>query len=224
MSKLICKNYGSCSKADARESIELMVGVEPICEECGFKLASTEPAGDQKSRKKLVVSAVIGVVVIGAGLVTYLSSSSTPGKTAASVAAPQPTGLSPGEKALALQKGEADKKIIEAGGAGAATGQKVVIAKEYVKAAIPLMQAGKWREAEEQLLKAKGENPDEPLVYYNLAITHLKQLQSKEALAALETAFNKGFKEFSALEADADLKPLTSKREYAALAARFKGK
>lgn len=233
MSKYICKNYGSCQKADSRESIELPPGAEPICDECGFKL---EPVEDDSaripSRKKLLVGGfALAVLIAGASGYFWLGSSTSKRLAREAVAAVGPqksdaqaTGLPPDDKVLSEQKKEADAKIIAGGGAGASATQNSVIAKEFVKAAIPMMQAGKWREAEEQLMKAKQENPDEPLVYYNLAIVKLKQSQDKEAMANVEVALKKGFRDLPALESDADLKPLTSKPEYSALAGRYKTK
>jgi hypothetical protein len=174
----------------------------------------------------LVVAAAVVAVAVVVGLAWFMADgrkeagapqASAPGTTGPSV------GVAPDEKALAAAKQEVDRKII-AGGSGAAADQKAVLAKEYVKAAVPLLQAGKWDEASEQLFKAKAENPDEPLIYVNQAIVHLKQEKRQEALAQLELAFQKGFRDFAAIEADPDLKPLTSTPAYRTMVAAFKGK
>jgi len=232
MSKYLCKNYGSCGKADAREPIELIPGSEPVCSECTFKLEPMDDGSDPiPAYKKYVLAGIAALVVVAGAGGWYLFSPATKGKTDSASAVivtpavtPTATGAAPDEKQLAAQKQEADKKILEANSTGAVSTQKAVIANEYVKAAIPLMQAGKWEEADAQLLKAKSENPDEPLIYYNQAIIYLKQARDKDAMAALETALQKGFRDFSALESDVDLKPLTGKPEYVAMIGKFKGK
>ncbi len=232
MPKYICKNYGSCEKADAREIIELPPGSEPLHEDCGFKLELVEESDEAAVGKRRLV---IGLGVLGAavvvGAIAFFVSGSKPDASVASARSPQiaassstSTGLLPDANTLGNQKKDADTKIVNAGGVGVALTQKSVIAKEYIKAAIPLMQSGKWKEAEEQLLKAKSEDSEEPLVHYNMAIVKLKQSLSKEALSELEFAFKKGFRDFTALESDADLKPLTTKSEYKALLAAYKAK
>ncbi len=228
MTKYTCKNYGSCAKADAREPIELTPGSEAICE-CGFKLDPIEENSTGNPRKKKILFGGVALLVAIAGILTYLGLDSTSKPSTTSGVAmganiesgKATTGLVPDEKVLSGEKKEVDAKIIGSGGAGSMEIQKAVLAKELVKAAVSLMQAGKWSEAEMQLMKAKNENPDEPLVYYNMAIVKLKQSQSKEALAEIEMAFKKGFKDFRALEADVDLKSLRSKPEFAALVSRY---
>lgn len=132
-------------------------------------------------------------------------------------------GVAPNEQDLANRKRAVDESIT-AQGAAAASPQKEVIAREYIKAAVMLMREGKWQEADAQLLKAKDENPNEPLVYYNQAIVQLKQARSKEALRHLEEALKKGFKDFPLLEADSDLSPLKQESEFKALVAQYKPK
>ena len=127
----------------------------------------------------------------------------------------------PDEKALDAQKKDTDQKILVGASASAAAAQTGVIAREYIKAAIPFMQAGKWTEAQAQLDKARAESADEPLIYVNQAILQLKQSKPKDALAQLEVALQKGFRDFAVLESDADLKPLTTRDAYKALRARY---
>lgn len=227
MPKYLCKNYGSCSKADAREEIELAPGVEPTCE-CGFKLDLME---EEKggSRKYLVAGiASVAVVALAAAGWFSLGRSGADSSKAGTVAQGRSNdmarpGVVPNEQDLASRKRAIDESIT-AQGATAANPQKEVIAKEYIKAAVMLMREGKWQEADAQLLKAKNENPNEPLVYYNQAIVHLKQARSKEAIRHLEEALKKGFKDFPLLEADSDLNPLRKESEFKALVAQYKPK
>lgn len=231
MGKYLCKNYGSCPKADARELIELPPGAEAVCPECAFKLEEVPDPEPRVSRWIYVAGAVAVIALAGGGGWYWLagkSSTTASAKAGLGIAAPAKTsgtvGATPDAKALEAQKKDADRKIADAGGAGAAKSQAIVIAQEYIKAAVPLMQAGKWDEANAQLLKAAAENPDEPLIYYNQAIIQLKQGKQKDALAALDLAFQKGFKDFAALEADSDLKPLRGLSEYTSVVAKYKAK
>lgn len=247
MTKYICINYGSCPVAGKEAEPASGADPEPKCKECGLQLQVTEERKawwEAIARRPMIVGlAGAAIVVIGVGgwfavdagrkpagsaaALSVIAIPSSGGKEAPSppaetgTAAAAAVGMPPDDKLLASQKQEADRKIVEGAG-GAQAVQRAVIANEYVKAAMPLMQAGKWKEAEEQLGKAKAENPDEPLVYYNQAIVLLKQGRDADATAALEACLQKGFREFGALAADADLKPLTAKPEVAAMIAKFK--
>ena len=222
MPKYVCNNFGSCPAAG--NVIELPLGAELICPDDGYAL---EEVNERNVKKPLVIGMGAAVVLAAIGtawfVVSPAKSPSMPAANGPSPATASSTkGMTPDAADQAKAKLGVDGKILDAGGSGALPDQKAVIAREYVKAAIPLMQAGKWQDADAQLLKAKNENPDEPLIYVNQAIIHLKQSREKEALSDLETAFQKGFKNFDAVEGDADLKPLARKPEYAAMVAPFK--
>lgn len=229
MTKYVCRNYGSCGRADAREEIELAPGAEPVCE-CGFELKSIDAdATEGGNRKKLVLSiggAAALAVLAGAGY--WMSKGSAP--VATSVPAPiapssnAASGVAPNQGQLAKAKEAVDATIKAGAGSASAADQRVVIAREYVKAAIPLMQAGKWTEAQTQLDKAKAEFADEPLIYVNQAILSLKQAKSQDALAHVETALQKGFRDFPVIESDTDLKSLTASDAYKKLVARYPAK
>lgn len=224
MPKYVCNNFGSCPAAG--NVIELPLGAELVCPEDGYAL---EEVNEQNLKKPLVIGIGVAVVLAAIGISWLVMS---PAKSPSTSAANGPStatvssarGMTPDAADQAKAKLGVDGKILAAGGSGALPDQKAVIAREYIKAAIPLLQAGKWQDADAQLLKAQNENPDEPLIYVNQAIIHLKQFRDKEALSDLETAFKKGFKDFGAVEGDTDLKPLTRKPEYAAMVAPFKSK
>jgi hypothetical protein len=229
MNKFLCKNYGSCAKADSREAIELAPGSEPLCE-CGFKLELAEVAGVSSGRKGKLLAAGIGLVVALGSFAAYWLSRATPSATVAArpvpASAPPPastaSGVAPDALALASAKQGVDAALKNSTGtSAAATGQRNVIAREYVKAAIAPMQAGNWAQAQVQLDKAKAENADEPLIYINEAIIQLKQGQPQKAMALIEVSMQKGFRDFAALEADLDLKPLTVEGTYKAMATRY---
>lgn len=230
MSKYVCRNYGSCSKADAREEVELVPGTEPICGECGSELKQLDanPGESDRNKKRLVIGAA-AVVLVAAGLIVWFMKGGSSGdRMAASsprpAAASAATGVAPNAEQLGKDKQRVDTSLQSVASSSPQADQRMVIAREYIKAAIPLMQAGKWGEAQAQLDKAKGESVDEPLVYVNQAILQLKQAKPQEALAQLEVAMQKGFRDFAVLESDADLKTLTSGDSYKALATRYKTK
>ncbi len=233
MAKYICTNIFNCSKADSKEEIEIAAGMEPVCQECGRPLKVVNMPVPPSSRIKLVLLGVglVALVALGVGGWMVMGKSGARlmarSDAASTSVAVRPQGVPPNDGKLAIDKKAVDG-LIKAGPSSnpdaTASAQKSVIAREFVKAAIPLMQAGRWAEANEQLNLAKAANPDEPLVYINLAISHFKQDQPKEALTFLETAFNKGFRDFSVLEADSDLKKLTNNESYKALVVRYQAK
>lgn len=230
MTKYVCRNYGSCAKADAREEIELVPGAEPVCE-CGFELTLVESDGSQGGRRKkalLVVGGVLAVAVL-AGVSVLMTKSDSPKAASAFRSSTAPTsstatGVAPDAEQLTKAKAGVDAAIKAGAGASTAVDQRVIIARELVKAAIPLMQSGKWAEAQAQLDKAKAEFADEPLIYINQAILSLKQSRASDALAHVETAVQKGFRDFAILESDADLKSLTASDAYKKLVARYPAK
>ena len=229
MNKYVCKNYGSCAKADAREHIELVPGAEPICE-CGFQLTPLEGGSeDGGSKKKVLAIGAAAAVLVAASLGFWFVKGGSSGNRVAGAAsrptAPSTaTGVAPDPEQLTKEKQGVDASLQSAASSASRADQRMVIAREYIKAAIPLMQAGKWTEAQAQLDKAKSESADEPLIYVNQAILQFKQANPKEALAQLEVALQKGFRDFAVLESDADLKALTTGSAYKALAARYQTK
>jgi len=225
MAKYLCKNFAACSKADSREEIDLPAGAETKCPECGAELhpaASSAGGGTPKSKAPVVAAVAALVLAVGGGGFWFLSSKEAPVDVVASSSPPPNAGVAPDDAKLQQDRRGVDGHIT-AGAPAAVTAdaQRRVIAQEYVKAAIPLMQAGDWAAADAQLERAREANPDEPLVYINQAIVQLKQARRQEALQLLEMAFDKGFRDFKALETEADLKRFTAEPSYRALVARY---
>ena len=229
MAKYICKNFAACSKADSKEVIDLPAGAETKCSECGLELHAVGSATDGVPRKSkapaFAALAVLMTAAIGSGVWFYSSKSTSP-QAKSSQSPPSATvGVSPNDARLQQEKKGVDDQITTgAPAASTSDAQKRVIAQEYVKAAIPFMKTGDWAAANVQLERAREANPDEPLVYINLAIVDLKQSRKQEALQLLETAFEKGFRDFKALETDADLRQLTAESSYRDLVARYQAK
>lgn len=74
-----CKNFRSCSRADAAEEFSMATGVDDKCPECGFTLArGDEEAGDpidggggKNRRKPLVIASVVTLTVLVIGGIGY---------------------------------------------------------------------------------------------------------------------------------------------------------
>lgn len=224
----LCKNFAACSKADSKEEIELPAGTETKCPECGAELhpMDTIRPGTPAKGKPAIIAGVAALVIAMAGGGTWFFMSEGDIEPTLATASPNAVvAVPPDEAELQKQKKLVDEQIT--GGKPAAVtsdAQRRVIAQEFVKAAMPLMQAGDWAAADAQLERAREANPDEPLVYINQAIVQLKQSRSKEALKLLETAFEKGFRDFQVLEKEPDLKKLTAGSSYRELIARYQAK
>lgn len=74
-----CNNIGNCSKANAKEIIEIPLGEDFVCPECGGALS--EVVGDPGTKSKMVIIGVAAVVVLGGiGLYLGLSGGGTTAK------------------------------------------------------------------------------------------------------------------------------------------------
>lgn len=63
-----CSNFGNCSLADARTSIEVPSGLDFVCSECGKPLLLIETGGGATGNSKaLAVGALLLVLVLAAG-------------------------------------------------------------------------------------------------------------------------------------------------------------
>lgn len=73
-----CKNFGSCSRADAAEEFSMATGGDDKCPECGFTLVrGGEEAGDpiggcgENRRKPFVIASVVTLTVLVIGGIGY---------------------------------------------------------------------------------------------------------------------------------------------------------
>jgi tetratricopeptide (TPR) repeat protein len=87
-------------------------------------------------------------------------------------------------------------------------------ATAYSNRAVAYMQQKKYNKAQEDLDKAVGINPDDPLIHYN--ITALRSLTDKLdiALDSLDKCLELGFNDVDSLRNDPDLKNLRKHPEY----------
>lgn len=66
-----CSNFGNCSLADARKTVEVPAGLDFVCTECGKPLLLSDSATVGGNSKALVVGALLLVVLLAAGGVAW---------------------------------------------------------------------------------------------------------------------------------------------------------
>jgi phosphate transport system substrate-binding protein len=67
-----CSNFGNCSLADARTTVEVPSGLDFVCTECGKPLLLTEAGkAGGNSRMLLVVGVLLLIAVLAAGGVAW---------------------------------------------------------------------------------------------------------------------------------------------------------
>ncbi len=96
-----CSNFGNCSMADARSTVEVATGMDFVCTECRKPLLMSDsavPAGGSKTMMLGVIAVV--VLLLGGAAVWFLKGDKTPDKPHAeaapvSQAQPAPTPVKP---------------------------------------------------------------------------------------------------------------------------------
>ena len=66
-----CSNFGNCSLADARKTVEVPAGLDFVCTECGKPLLLTDTGTAGGNSKALIVGALLLVVLLAAGGVAW---------------------------------------------------------------------------------------------------------------------------------------------------------
>ncbi len=240
MAKYICKNFGACGKADAKEEIDVLPGTDAKCSECGATLYETgKVAGVAEAGAKpkwLIPAFVAGLALLGGGgwyaYSTYVMKPvdtvremMDTAKTAVGVI--QPTlppqeGPRPDEDQIQALKQESETGLLRGGGASTEAASRRAVALEMVKTAIAHLSQGNVAQAEKELNAALERAPDEPLVHYNLAVVRIKQQRMDDAFHLLDTAFAKGFQAVAEMERDPDLAPLRKDARYKALVSKHR--
>lgn len=85
-----------------------------------------------------------------------------------------------------------------------------------------LLGLGHAEEAEEWMSRVIAANPDDKGSYYDKACLYGRMGKLEESLAALDTAFQKGFRRFAHLEHDDDMDPIRNLPAYKALVGKYK--
>lgn len=83
------------------------------------------------------------------------------------------------------------------------------------------LAAGRYAAAEQSLTVAAAIREDSPILWYNLACTRARQGRTEEALAALDTAVDRGFHDAVQMQRDADLESLRATPRFQALLAKL---
>lgn len=61
-----CSNFGNCSLADSRATVQVPTGMDFVCTECGKPLLMSD-MGDGGGNKMVLIGAAIGALVLAAG-------------------------------------------------------------------------------------------------------------------------------------------------------------
>lgn len=68
-----CSNFGNCSLADARVTIEVPTGLDFVCNECGKPLLQTDGGGAQAGGSKaLLIGLGLGALLLAGGGAAWL--------------------------------------------------------------------------------------------------------------------------------------------------------
>ena len=190
MSKYICVNFGDCESARSGKTIEIEGEISPRCPDCGGPLQEVPPDINSGGKLKWIIIAIVVLLVI-LGIGWYFMSK--PKKTEPK---PEPVPVP------AVQKAEKTQPVIPI------EDQRV---RDMVDESIALMKNGKWNDARNKLLAARGINAqDDAVVYYNLASLDLRQKKVADARKNLATSIEKGFKYWDVLNEDEAMRSLFS--------------
>lgn len=99
-----CSNFGNCSLADARKTVEVPVGLDFVCTECGKSLLLTDSGTAGSSSKVLVIGALLIALLAASGIAWSLFAGK---KTATVPDAPVPQVVVPSSVAQPQIKPEA---------------------------------------------------------------------------------------------------------------------
>lgn len=240
MATFKCKNFGSCSRADAGEDVSLPGGADDKCPECGSSLVrvgeedASDGGGRPKGRQTLIalVAGALILIVIGLGVgyanwrrtqAVVLRPEAAPPTTppsvvASSVPAPPPPTASE-TVAIAKPPPMVSSEVVARRTCDEATKAKQPDADKVCRraTAVTLMNSGvlsavdgKLGEAERDYLAAKDKDPDFPELYFNLAVLKARQNKGSEVIDNLTLASVKGFTQFSAIKTEPAIQKLKS--------------
>ena len=102
-----CSNFGNCSVADARKTVDVPAGLDFVCTECGKPLLLLDTNTASSNTKMLVMGALLLVVLLAAGGVAWSLFAGKKTTVVTDVPAPQVIAPSPTAKPEAETKPEA---------------------------------------------------------------------------------------------------------------------
>ena len=85
-----CSNFGNCSLADARATIDVPSGLDFVCHECGKPLLMADGGGRAGSSKTLVITLVLLSLLVAGGAFAWFTKSKGSDDSGITVAAPPP--------------------------------------------------------------------------------------------------------------------------------------
>ena len=107
----ICSNFGNCTIADARSTVELTTGMDFVCTECGkpLLLKDGDRTGVGGQSWLIVVGIVLVLVLAGGGIWMFGSKTNVDGTSKPAPAVPggqpaAPSGTPAGDCSLADEK------------------------------------------------------------------------------------------------------------------------
>ena len=122
-----CSNFGNCSLADARVTIEVPTGLDFVCNECGKPLLQTDgggaPAGGSKA---MLIGLGLGALLLVGGGGAWLLGKKAPDAVAVPAPISTPTPTSPTPTAAAAPSAAETAAAAVAAAKAAATAREQV--------------------------------------------------------------------------------------------------
>lgn len=244
MTKYKCPTLGDCERANTGEVFERAPGEDLKCPGCATLLEPQRQAEPGRKRPLALVAGIgAAVVLLAAGggyaylkqapadaVVAQAAPEAAPAPEAAaspaapaSAAAPQAAGgIAPDENDTAVLRRESEARLRDGQAQAAEAAGSKAAANEMMKLAIAKMAQGKLDEAEKELEAARARAPQQPLVYYNLAVLRLKQDRTDDALKQFEASFMAGFDHFNEMDSDPDLAVLRADPRFGDLVKKYR--
>jgi tetratricopeptide (TPR) repeat protein len=241
MTKYKCPTLGDCERANTGEVFERAPGEDLKCPGCATLL---EPQLQAETGRKPSLAMVAGIgaaiVLLAAGggyaylkqapadaVVAQAAPEAAPVSAAAAApaaaTAPQAAGgIAPDENDTAILRREGEARLLDGQAQAAEAAGSKAAANEMMKLAIAKMAQGKLDEAEKELEAARARAPQQPLVYYNLAVLRLKQDRTDDALKQFEASFMAGFDHFNEMDKDPDLAALRADPRFDGLVKKYR--
>lgn len=240
MAKFKCKNFGSCSLADAGKEFEIAPGGDDKCPECAMTLAPLQGGVDPEPLEKLkfIIAGVVVVVVAlavggylwrgGDQVVELTPESASPSAASTStvssappvseqsaqvptMVAPAPqTEVNVGETSARMTCDDATKTNRPDAEKICRRAAAVTLLNSGAQAAV----AGKLDQAEKDYAAAKDKDADIPELYFNLAILKARQGKSTEVIDNLTLAVGKGFKQMELMASEPLFIKLSADRDF----------
>jgi tetratricopeptide (TPR) repeat protein len=237
MTKYKCPTLGDCERANTGEVFERAPGEDLKCPGCATLLEPQMNAETGRKRPLALVAGIGAAVVImavGAGY-AYLKQAPADAVVAQAAtetgpvapSAPQPAsqatgGIAPAESDTAALRSEGEARLLDGQAQAAEAAGSKAAANEMLKIAIAKMAQGKLDDAEKELEAARARAPQQPLVYYNMAVLRLKQARTDDALKQFEASFMAGFSHFKEMDSDPDLAAMRADPRFAELVKKYR--